>query len=522
MKDTGEGIANQFDKKQLKPILSLYSKGKFSEAIIALESLITSYPEVVTLFTLRGACYKKSGLFKQAIKDYQYILTLNPDDRILFDTHYQLVKLFIKSEERKKATDHCLSATLINTNDAKAHYNLGNTLLKLGQLEVAVKNYEQALAIKPDYAEAHYNLGKCYVKLLKFSEAKHHLSLACQTTKPNSAKIHYSYACVLYQQGERDEAITHLRKSIQFKPDFEGAKLKLNDILSNMPVKKQRFNRWPILMSEIDNLYEAAQKHVIDHSIKPIFNISDNTSFFTLGSCFAENLALSLASKNINVLYSRYAEEINSTFANLHFLEWATNQLEDSELCASFSNYFEGVTSKKIVKGISEADVIIFTIGVAPCFFSRVSKKFILPKKNHTSLWSNDNDFRMTTVNENHENLLKITNIIQELNPSVNIVFTISPVPLKAFIGSKSIVQADTISKSVLRVAIHEVMDQSNGRVSYWPSYEIVRGLGMYFSGTYGVDDGRSRHVSKHVVDIIIRLFLEHHGYCEKTSSEHK
>jgi hypothetical protein len=148
---------------------------------------------------------------------------------------------------------------------------------------------------------------------------------------------------------------------------------------------------------------------------------------------------------------------------------------------------------------LEQADVIIFTVGVAPCFFERESGAFVLPRASSVSLWAQDN-------------ILAIIEAAKSLNADVKIVLTVSPVPLKATLEMASVVQADCISKSTLRVAVHEVMGQGIDGVVYWPSFEIARWLSAYFPATFGADDGRSRHVSKAVIEVILELFLERYG----------
>jgi hypothetical protein len=50
----------------------------------------------------------------------------------------------------------------------------------------------------------------------------------------------------------------------------------------------------------------------------------------------------------------------------------------------------------------------------------------------------------------------------------------------------------------------------------YWPSFEIVRSLGPYFTSEtrqlFGAEDGNSRHVSNWIVDVIIDEFLAFYG----------
>ena len=245
---------------------------------------------------------------------------------------------------------------------------------------------------------------------------------------------------------------------------------------------------------------------------KPDFLLNDEAKFFTLGSCFAANLASSLRAYGKTVRNLPFSEEINSTFANRYLIEWSLSRLDDKTLSKSFSKNFSTIKPADVKNSLIEADVVIFTVGVTHCFFSRETGNFVIPKGNNGSLWGDKFEFRTTTVSENKENLQKIIEMIREINKKTQIVLTLSPVPLKGTLDMPSVMQADAVSKSTLRIAINEIMLNSPTKVTYWPSFEMVRWLGVYFEDVFGLEDQRSRHVSNFVIENIISLFLSHHS----------
>lgn len=87
----------------------------------------------------------------------------------------------------------------------------------------------------------------------------------------------------------------------------------------------------------------------------------------------------------------------------------------------------------------------------------------------------------------------------------IEIVVTVSPVPLSATFTSDDIVIANTRSKSTLRTAATEFAE-AHANVHYFPSYEIV---------THSSRDLAWRpdriHVERAMVDFIVRRFVEHY-----------
>ena len=151
--------------------------------------------------------------------------------------------------------------------------------------------------------------------------------------------------------------------------------------------------------------------------------------------------------------------------------------------------------------------MFIFTLGLAMCWFDpdgTVPVLAIDPRDLTKREW------RRVSVEENAQALKFIVETLREINPDINVVLTLSPVPLNRSPGFASAVATDCISKATLRVAVHEYLSEAPDGVYYWPSFEIVRWLGAHLPPVFGEDDGMSRHVNSSMVNMIVKLFLKH------------
>ncbi len=242
--------------------------------------------------------------------------------------------------------------------------------------------------------------------------------------------------------------------------------------------------------------------------------IDRGQSVVTFGSCFAMHVGQMLKRFGIDVLNSQMPEDANSTFANRYLFDWLVHGNH-----SPFTEYFQrthGEDTRLLLReALADSRTAIMTIGVAPCFFHAETGAFAFPAQRRSGNPAHYR-LRMTGVAENVENVLQTVALLRTLNPQIALVLTVSPVPLSGFVrnepGISSIVEADCLSKSVMRVVAHEVV-QRDPAIIYWPSFEIVRWLGGHAAfPAFGADDGLSRHVNEALVELIMTLFLEHHG----------
>src|SRR5438094_2964498 len=116
-------------------------------------------------------------------------------------------------------------------------------------------------------------------------------------------------------------------------------------------------------------------------------------------------------------------------------------------------------------------------------------------------------EFHITNFAQNLSNLERIHTLLSQFgHADVQIVVTVSPVPLLATFSGVDVVLANTYSKCLLR-AVAQEWAAAHKNVHYFPSYEIVQNSDR--SLTWEED---MRHVKGNVVLHIMSLFLR--NYC--------
>jgi hypothetical protein len=250
--------------------------------------------------------------------------------------------------------------------------------------------------------------------------------------------------------------------------------------------------------------------------------IKPSTQITAFGSCFASNISKWLSARNFNVLNKAddakaayvvtMGEGMVNSFVIRQQFEWAwENKRFEGALWHGYDaeefGYDEDVRleTKRL---FDETEVFILTFGLSEVWYDeptgnvfwRTIPKDVYDPERHK--------FRVSGVQENLDNMRAIHDLIRKHRPDARMIFTLSPIPLIATFRDVSCLTANSVSKSVLRVAIDELMREKahEGHLFYWPSFEIITDV---FRLPYKSD---RRHPKDPTLDYIMTLF--EHTWC--------
>jgi len=339
----------------------------------------------------------------------------------------------------------------------------------------------------------------------------------------NKASDYFQLSEILTQGDFFEESVSSLEKAIALDPAYDNptnretlsiARSRLGQTTAKAATAaRKKIGRYPETKDFVGDLQKLVKDHIaVDLNRAPKF-ISKTTRFFTMGSCFARNLAGSLIKSGFAAHHMEISEYINTTFANRVFVDW----LSDVEIDAAIRERIvellpPGWSKENTLQIIKSSDVFILTLGVAPAFFDRATGDFVLPRPSalNSRVLAEKYLFRTTSVKENVDNVRYLISFIRSIAPEIKIVVTVSPVPILASFEYESAVQADCLSKSTMRLVAHEVVHNSNiANILYWPSFEVFRWAGSNASNYYAADDGAAWHVSEEKVAGTIKAFVE-------------
>ncbi|WP_158209469.1 GSCFA domain-containing protein [Myroides phaeus] len=215
--------------------------------------------------------------------------------------------------------------------------------------------------------------------------------------------------------------------------------------------------------------------------------ITYNDKIVSLGSCFAVNMSEKFKSFQFQSIVNPFGILFHP-IAIERILEYASNGYEfteddvfcHNEVWSSFIAHSdmneleqEDIVTKLNVKlfdlqvALKESSVIAITFGTAWVYEHNetgvvVANCHKIPQSNFTK--------RLLTYQELLNSYLKIIKLVKEINPGIEIIFTISPV--RHF---KDGIVENQRSKSLLFTALHDAIEQVGvNSINYFPSYEIM------------------------------------------------
>lgn len=149
-----------------------------------------------------------------------------------------------------------------------------------------------------------------------------------------------------------------------------------------------------------------------------------------------------------------------------------------------------------------QAEVLIITLGLNEIWSFRMDGSVF-----SRSPWRIAPSFvehRVLTVEDNVLDLELMLKILRRQNPNLQLIVTLSPIPLHAtFLHDRyHVIEANMHSKAVLRVAAQEFVEKHEG-VYYFPSFELIT---YAFENPWREDH---RHVNRAVVSRVMEMFRE-------------
>jgi hypothetical protein len=155
----------------------------------------------------------------------------------------------------------------------------------------------------------------------------------------------------------------------------------------------------------------------------------------------------------------------------------------------------------------TQCDWLVFTLGLTEGWRSKQDGAIypVAPGVSGGDFDPEKYEFVNFSAQETQADLEELVRKLQKVNPKVQVLLTVSPVPLIATYEKRHVWVSTTYSKAALRVAA-DAVERQFGNVIYFPSFEII--TSPTTSGRYYADD--LRQVTELGVRHVMRLFSKH------------
>lgn len=251
---------------------------------------------------------------------------------------------------------------------------------------------------------------------------------------------------------------------------------------------------------------------------QPRFPLTQNTAIMTAGSCFAQHLHRKLEAFRWNVIntedaratmskqiakryaYGQYSARYGNIYTARQWVELLREALDDAPsptpIWEKEGRFYDALRPSVEPNGLAspgevmqarqahlhavrtavqQADCVIFTLGLTEAWIDRATGRCVptAPGTLAGDMVDTPADFVNFGFVEVMADMAAARDILHSVNPRINMLLTVSPVPLTATATQAHVVQASTTSKAILRTACDALL-RTYADIDYFPSYEII------------------------------------------------
>ncbi len=280
------------------------------------------------------------------------------------------------------------------------------------------------------------------------------------------------------------------------------------------------------------------------------FSLNRSDTILTMGSCFARNIEEHLVKFDCRVPALEFKipqtehkgerpNHVLSLFTPPTFrqtLEWAESifirdgkvqesdcekllfrfndgKVVDLTLSGSLPVSYERFLARRrelyaLYAAAFRAECLLMTPGLVEAWFDLKQNYYTnsAPFYNGKLLDPARYELRVLDESECKADLLATIDLVRKHNAKIKVLITVSPVPLRYTFTKDDVLVANTYSKSVLRVACQEIVEE-RPLVDYFPSYEAV------MLSTSKVWQNDHRHVDDRLIgEIVSRVVAKYFG----------
>lgn len=178
------------------------AQGKTHDAINALRKALEIDPQLYQ-------AWNNLGILRLSETDFREAIRVRPD---YADAHANLAQLLASQGKTKDAQAEFETAIWLRPSDAATRYNYGMMLGRLGNYDGAKRELERSLEADPEFTDARETLADLLLGMRQERAAIAQYREVLRR-RPESARALFGLGAALATMGEREEAVSYLRRA---------------------------------------------------------------------------------------------------------------------------------------------------------------------------------------------------------------------------------------------------------------------------------------------------------------------
>ena len=262
------------EKKTFEKGLSLYSQGKYKEALKYFESLTDPSFEMMKHYHI-GVVKIQMGQLEEGLKEYRKIHEVNrinqgvEYDKFMFSLYINMgstLQVLAKKKGRELYTEaiSCYNYALqIEDNDARVWNNLGNAYLEIEKYLDAIKSFHKAIELDDEYPEAHYSISLVYESMGNFEKAIEHLETALKWKSHNKIILN-RLAGLCFGTGDLIKAKNYVELVLNKNPKDPTSNKNMALVLYNMEKYEEAYTYYKIFLDLDPDFIDPEVRGIFD------------------------------------------------------------------------------------------------------------------------------------------------------------------------------------------------------------------------------------------------------------------
>jgi len=182
-----------------------FKSGNYEEAIVSYNRGIDIGKNSPDLHLNRGAAYEKIGKLELAMQDYQFVLSISPENEI---ASFNLLNIKMNNSVKHDLIESLEVYISVNPFVAEGYTSRGLYYYEIHNFELAIHDFKDAVKLDPENTDYQFNLALCQEKLGKSHEAEM-IFLKITELDPTHSGAYFNLGNLKFKQKQYDDAISY-------------------------------------------------------------------------------------------------------------------------------------------------------------------------------------------------------------------------------------------------------------------------------------------------------------------------